>query len=84
MIVVRVRIRMILPPTSTPPFNLSHFYVAGTQIYLLPDFREGVSIFFLQVPVVKVGEGGWRGESSRFPQLPNVKPGHTQQHEEAH
>jgi len=38
----------------------------------------------LQNSIVKVGEGGGRGEGSRFPQLPDVDPGHGQEHEEAH
>lgn len=51
--------------------------------YLLSDFWEGGSIFFLQISIVKVGEGRRCGEGSRFPQLPDVKPSHSQQHEEA-
>lgn len=53
------------------------------KMYLLSDFGERGSIFFLQISIVKVGEGWRRGESSRFPQLPDVEPGHGQQHEEA-
>lgn len=52
--------------------------------YLLSDFWEGGSIFFLQISIVKVGEGRRCREGSRFPQLPDVKPSHSQQHEEAH
>lgn len=63
----------------------NQFLTTLTRIlpYLLPDFWEGGSIFFLQVSVVKVGEGRRRREASGLPQPPDVEPGHHQQHQDA-
>lgn len=35
----------------------------------------------MQVAIIEVGEWRWRGERSGFPQLPDVEPRHSQQHE---
>ena len=50
--------------------------------YLLPHFREGVSVFLLEVPVVKVGEGRRGGERSRLPELPDVQARHCKEDQE--